>query len=61
MVLLNSLIFVISGVDEDVLVCYFTMLNNFQQNTSFNNYLQYNSYNANLAQQNANFNNQSFK
>lgn len=61
MVLLNSLIFVILGVDKEVLGGYFPMFNNFQQNPSFNNYLQYNSYNANLAQQNANFNNQSFK
>lgn len=61
MVLLNSLIFVISGVDEEVLGGYFTMFNNFQQSQSFNNYLQYNSYTANLAQQNANFNNQSFQ
>ena len=37
------------------------MFNNFQQNQSFNNYLPYNSYTANLAQQNANFNNQSFQ
>lgn len=37
------------------------MFNNFQQNPSFNNYLQYNSYTANLAQQNANFNNQNFQ
>ena len=37
------------------------MLNNFQQNTSFNNYIPYNNYTANLAQQNANFNNQSFQ
>lgn len=59
--MLNSLIFVILGVDEDVLGGYFTMFNNFQQNPSFNNYLPYNSYNANLAQQNANFNNQSFQ
>ena len=36
------------------------MFNNFQQNQSFNNYLPYNSYTANLAQQNANYNNQSF-
>ena len=49
------------GVDEEVLGCYFTMFNNFQQNQSFNNYLPYNSYTANLAQQNANFNNQSFQ
>lgn len=61
MVLLNSLIFVISGVDEEVLGGYFPMFNNFQQNPSFNNYLPYNSYTANLAQQNANFNNQSFQ
>ena len=37
------------------------MFNNFQQNQSFNNYLPYNRYTANLAQQNANFNNQSFQ
>lgn len=37
------------------------MFNNFQQNPSFNNYITYNSYTANLAQQNANFNNQSFQ
>lgn len=37
------------------------MFNNFQQNLSFNNYLPYNSYTANLAQQNANYNNQSFQ
>lgn len=61
MVLINSLIFVILGVDEDVLVDYFQMFNNFQQNPSFNNYLPYNSYTANLAQQNANYNNQSFQ
>lgn len=61
MILLNSLIFVISGVDEEVLGGYFPMFNNFQQNPSFNNYLPYNSYTANLAQQNANFNNQSFQ
>ena len=61
MVLLNSLIFVILGVDEEVLEGYFTMFNNFHQNQSFNNYMQYNSYIANLAQQNANFNNQSFQ
>lgn len=61
MVLLNSLIFVILGVDEDVLGGYFPMFNNFQQNPSFNNYIPYNSYTANLAQQNANFNNQSFQ
>lgn len=61
MVLLNSLIFVILGVDEEVLGGYFPMFNNFQQNPSFNNYIPYNSYTANLAQQNANFNNQSFQ
>lgn len=61
MILLNSLIFVILGVDEEVLGGYFTMFNNFQQNPSFNNYIPYNSYTANLAQQNANFNNQSFQ
>lgn len=61
MVLLNSLIFVILGVDEEVLEGYFPMFNNFQQNPSFNNYMPYNSYTANLAQQNANFNNQSFQ
>ena len=61
MVLINSIIFVILGVDEEVLGCYFTMFNNFQQNQSFNNYLPYNSYTANLAQQNANYNNQSFQ
>lgn len=61
MVLLNSIIFVISGVDEDVLGGYFPMFNNFQQNQSFNNYIQYNSYTANLAQQNANYNNKSFQ
>lgn len=61
MILLDSLIFVISGVDEEVLGGYFTMFNNFQQNQSFDNYLPYNSYIANLAQQNANFNNQSFQ
>ena len=61
MVLLNSFIFVILGVDEDVLGGYFPMFNNFQQNPSFNNYIPYNSYTANLAQQNANFNNQSFQ
>lgn len=59
--MLNSLIFVISGVDEEVLEGYFPMFNNFQQNTSFNNYIPYNSYTANLAQQNANYNNQSFQ
>lgn len=59
--MINSLIFVISGVDEEVLEGYFPMFNNFQQNPSFNNYLQYNSYTANLAQQNANYNNQSFQ
>ena len=37
------------------------MFNNFQQNPSFNNYIPYNSYTDNLAQQNANFNNQSFQ
>lgn len=37
------------------------MFNNFQQNQSFNNYITYNSYTANLAQQNANFNNQNFQ
>lgn len=61
MVLLNSLIFVILGVDEEVLGGYFPMFNNFQQNPSFNNYIPYNSYTANLAQQNANFNNQNFQ
>lgn len=61
MVLLSSLIFVILGVDEEVLGGYFPMFNNFQQNPSFNNYIPYNSYTANLAQQNANFNNQSFQ
>ena len=60
MVLINSTIFVISGVDEEVLGGYFPMFNNFQQNSSFNNYIPYNSYTANLAQQNANFNNQFF-
>ena len=59
--MLNSLVFVILGVDEEVLEGYFPMFNNFQQNTSFNNYIQYNSYTANLAQQNANYNNQSFQ
>lgn len=61
MVLLNSLIFVILGVDEEVSGGYFTMFNNFQKNPSFNNYIPYNSYTANLAQQNANFNNQGFQ
>lgn len=61
MVLLNSIIFVILGVDEEVLEGYFTMFNNFQQNPSFDNYLPYNSYTANLAQQNANFNNKNFQ
>lgn len=61
MVLLSSLIFVILGVDEEILGGYFPMFNNFQQNPSFNNYIPYNSYTANLAQQNANFNNQSFQ
>ena len=61
MVLLNSLIFVILGVDKEVLGGYFSMFNNFQQNPSFNNYIPYNSYTANLAQQNANFSNQSFQ
>ena len=37
------------------------MFNNFHQNPSFNNYISYNSYTANLAQQNANYNNQSFQ
>lgn len=37
------------------------MFNNFQQNQSFNNYISYNSYTANLAQKNANFNNQNFQ
>lgn len=37
------------------------MFNNFQQNQSFNNYIPYNSYTANLAQQNAKFNNQNFQ
>ena len=59
--MLNSLVFVILGVDEEVLEGYFPMLNNFQQNQSFNNYLPYNSYTANLAQQNANYNNQNFQ
>lgn len=59
--MINSSIFVILGVDEEVLEGYFTMFNNFQQNQSFNNYLPYNSYIANLAQQSANFNNQSFQ
>lgn len=36
------------------------MFNNFQQNLIFNNYIQYNNYTANLAQKNANFNNQNF-
>ena len=49
------------GVDEEVLEGYFPMFNNFQQNQSFNNYTPYNSYTANLAQQNANFNNQNFQ
>lgn len=61
MVLINSPIFVILGVDEEVLRGYFSMFNNFQQNKSFNNYIPYNSYTANLAQQNANFNNQNFQ
>lgn len=61
MVVINSPIFVIPGVDEEVLGCYFPMFNNFQQNPSFNNYVSYNSYTANLAQQNANFNNQNFQ
>lgn len=61
MVLINSPIFVKSGVDKDVLGCYFPMFNNFQQNQSFNNYIPYNSYTANLAQQIANFNNQNFQ
>lgn len=59
--MINSPIFVILGVDEEVLGGYFPMFNNFQQNPSFNNYIPYNSYTANLAQQNANFNNQSFQ
>lgn len=59
--MINSPIFVILGVDEDVLGGYFPMFNNFQQNSSFNNYIQYNSYTANLAQKNANFNNQNFQ
>ena len=59
--MINSPIFVILGVDEEVLVGYFPMFNNFQQNPSFNNYIQYNSYTANLAQQNANFSNQNFQ
>lgn len=59
--MINSPIFVTSGVDEEVLGCYFPMFNNFQQNQSFNNYIPYNSYTANLAQQNANFNNQNFQ
>lgn len=59
--MINSLIFVISGVDEEVLGGYFPMFNNFQQNQSFNNYVPYNSYTANLAQQNANFINQNFQ
>ena len=58
--MINSPIFDILGVDEEVLECYFPMFNNFQQNQSFNNYIPYNSYTANLAQQNANFNNQNF-
>lgn len=58
---LTLLFFAILGVDEEVLGCYFLMFNNFQQNPSFNNYLPYNSYTANLAQQNANYNNQSFQ
>ena len=37
------------------------MFNNFKQNQSFSNYITYNSYTANLAQQNANFNNQNFQ
>ena len=61
MVLINSPIFVILGVDEEVLGCYFPIFNNFQQNQSFNNYVTYNSYTANLAQQNANFSNQNFQ
>lgn len=61
MILLNSLIFDISGVDEEVLGCYFTMFNNSHQNPSFNNYIPYNSYTANLAQQSANYNNQSYQ
>lgn len=61
MVLINSPIFVISGVDKEVLGGYFPMFNNFKQNQSFNNYIPYNSYTANLAQQNANFNNQNFQ
>lgn len=60
MALINSPIFVILGVDKEVLGGYFHMFNNFQQNQSFNNYISYNSYTANLAQQNANFNNQNF-
>lgn len=59
--MINSPIFVILGVDEEVLGGYFPMFNNFQQNPSFNNYVPYNSYTANLAQQNANFNNQNFQ
>ena len=59
--MINSPIFVISGVDEEVLGDYFPMFNNFQQNQSFNNYIPYNSYTANLAHQNANFNNQNFQ
>jgi hypothetical protein len=59
--LINSPIFVVSGVDEEVLGGYFLIFNNFQQNQSFNNYISYNSYTANLAQQNANFNNQNFQ
>ncbi len=59
--MLNYIIFVILVVDEEVLGGYFSMFNNFKQNPSFNNYIPYNSYTANLAQQNANYNNQSFQ
>lgn len=59
--MINSPIFVIPGVDEGVLGCYFPMFNNFQQNQSFNNYIPYNSYTANLAQKNADFNNPNFQ
>lgn len=59
--MINSPIFVLLGVDEEVLGCCFPMFNNFQQNPSFNNYIQYNNYTANLAQQNANFNNQNLQ
>ena len=59
--MISSPIFVILGVDEEVLRGYFPMFNNFKQNQSFSNYITYNSYTANLAQQNANFNNQNFQ